>query len=171
MRFEKFQVQAILLCLTKKMEEQTMTLTKFNRSFPAFPSLFDRFFDNELFDWSNRNYSDVNTTLPSVNIRESAESYDVEVAAPGLTKNDFKIELNNNLLSISSEKKDEKEVKEGEQFTRREFSYQSFCRSFSLPETVEADKIKARYENGILKVHIPKKEEARPKPARQIAIS
>lgn len=135
------------------------------------PSLFDRFMENDLFDWSNRNFSPTNTTVPSVNVKESADSFEVELAAPGLDKKDFNIELNNDMMTISSEKKYENETKEGEQFARREFSYQSFSRSFSLPNTADAEKIKARYENGILRVLIPKKEEARPKPAKQISIT
>lgn len=87
-----------------------------------------------------------------------------------MKKKDFKIELNNSLLTISSEKKVENEIVEGQQFTRREFSYQSFCRSFTLPQIVENEKIVAKYENGILTVNIPKKEEAKPKPAKQIEI-
>lgn len=145
-----------------------MALAKFSNQFP---SLFDRFFENDLFDWSNRNYSNTNTTLPSVNIREDHEGFEVEMAAPGFTKSDFKIELNNDLLTISSEKKIENEIKEGQRFTKREFSYQSFSRSFSLPNTVDNDKINAKYENGLLKINIPKKEEAKPKPLRQITIS
>ena len=134
------------------------------------PSLFDRFFENDLFDWSTRNYSNTHTTLPSVNIKEDADGFEVDVAAPGFEKNDFQIELNNHVLSISSEKKVETETKEGQQFSRQEFSYQSFSRSFTLPNSVESDKIKAKYENGILKVSIPKKEEAKPKPVKQIEI-
>jgi HSP20 family protein len=135
------------------------------------PSVFDRFFENDLFDWSNRNYSNTNTTLPSVNIKESTDDFEVEVAAPGLAKHDFKIQLNNNLLTISSEKEIDNETKNGQSFTQREFSYQSFSRSFTLPNTADSEKIGAKYENGILKITIPKKEEARPKPARQISIS
>jgi len=92
------------------------------------------------------------------------------MSAPGFEKGDFKIELNNSLLTISSEKKIENETKEGQQFTRREFSYQSFSRAFTLPETVEGEKIAAKYENGILSINIPKKEEAKPKPVKQIKI-
>jgi len=137
---------------------------------PQLPSLFDRFFDPELFDWTNRNFSNTNTTLPSVNIKEDANGFEVEMAVPGLRKDDFKITLHNQVLSISSEKKFEKETKEGQEFTRKEFSYQSFCRSFNLPQTVESDKIEARYENGILKVAIPRREDNKPKPSRQIEI-
>ena len=145
-----------------------MAIVRFSNQFPR---LFDRFFEGDLFDWSNRNFSDTNTTLPSVNIIESSEAFDVEVAAPGFSKDEFNIELDNDLLTISSEKKVENETKEGESFTRREFSYQSFSRSFTLPNNVNSEKIKAKYENGILRVSIPKKEEAKPKPAKQIQIS
>ena len=134
------------------------------------PSLFDRFFDGDLFDWSNRNFSNTNTTIPSVNIKENADAFMVEVAAPGFEKGDFKIELNLNTLSISSEKKVENETKEGEVFTKREFSYQSFSRSFTLPQIADGDRIEANYQNGILTVLIPKREEAKPKPARMIEI-
>jgi HSP20 family protein len=150
------------------MEDKTMTLMRFSKQNP---SLFDRFFENDLFDWSNRNYSNTNTTLPSVNIKESNEDFEVEVAAPGFTKTDFKIELNHDLLTVSSEKEIENEMKEGQQFSLREFSYQSFSRSFTLPNSADSEKIGAKYENGILRIIIPKKEEARPKPARQIAIA
>ena len=135
------------------------------------PSLFDRFFDGDMFDWSNRNFSNTNTTIPSVNIKENADAFMVEVAAPGFEKGDFKIELNLNTLSISSEKKVENETKEGEVFTKREFSYQSFSRSFTLPQIADGDRIEANYQNGILTVLIPKREEAKPKPARMIEIN
>jgi HSP20 family protein len=150
------------------MEDNTMTIVKFSNQYP---SLFDRFFENDLFDRSSRNYSSTNTTLPSVNIKESPEDYEVEIAAPGFGKNDFKIELDNDLLSISSDKNVENETTDGQQFTRREFSYQSFSRTFTLPNTADSKKIEAKYNNGILRITIPKKEEAKPKPARQISIS
>jgi len=149
------------------MEDKTMTLMRFSNQHP----LFDRFFENDLFDWSNRNYSTTSTTLPSVNIKESNEDFEVEVAAPGFSKNDFKVELNHDLLTISSEKQIEKETKEDQQFSLREFSYQSFSRSFTLPNSADSEKIRAKYEDGILRIIIPKKEEAKPKPARQIAIA
>ncbi len=136
-----------------------------------FPTLFDRMFDSDLMDWASRNFSETNTTLPSVNIKESNDSFEVEMAAPGFSKQDFKIELNNDQLTISSEKKMENEEKEGEQYTRREFSYQSFSRTFTLPNIVNGDKIHARYDNGVLRISIPKKEEAKLKPSKLIAIS
>jgi HSP20 family protein len=145
-----------------------MALVRFSN---RYPSLFDRFFENDLFDWSSRNYSSTDTTLPSVNIKESSDDFEVEVAAPGFSRNDFKIELDHDLLTISSEKEVENETKDGQQFNQREFSYQSFSRSFTLPNTADSEKIGAKYENGILRISIPKKEEAKPKPAKQIAIS
>ncbi len=144
-----------------------MSLVRFSNQVP---SMFDRFFEGDLFDWSNRNFSTTNTTLPSVNIKDDADGFEVEVAAPGFEKGDFKLELNHDLLTISSEKKVENETKEGERYTKREFSYQSFTRSFTLPNIADGDKIAANYENGILKISIPKKEEAKPKPLRVIDI-
>ena len=144
-----------------------MSLVRFSNQLPT---VFDRFFEGDLFDWSNRNFSLTNTTLPSVNIKENADKFTVEVAAPGLEKGDFKLELNNDLLSISSEKKVKTETKNGERFTKREFSYQSFTRSFTLPLHADSSNIGATYENGILKVVIPKKEESKPKPLRTIEI-
>jgi HSP20 family protein len=96
----------------------------------------------------------------------------VEVAAPGMTKKDFKVELNGNALTISSQKSNQQEQKEGERYFRKEFSYQSFQRTFTLQkDVVDSDKIEARYENGLLHLLIPKKEEAKQKPPRLIQIS
>jgi HSP20 family protein len=107
-----------------------------------------------------------------VNIKETNDAFDVEVAAPGMKKDDFKVELDGNMLTISSEKTDEANEKEGERYSRREFSYQSFQRTFQLPkDVVDSDKIEARYENGLLHLVIPKKEEAKQRPPRMIQIS
>ena len=144
-----------------------MNLVKFSNQNP---SVFDRFFDDNMFDWNNRHFSNTNTTLPSVNIKENADEFIVEVAAPGFEKNDFNVEVENDTLSISSEKRIENEEKEDERITKREFSYQSFRRSFTLPVLVDSDKISAKYEKGILNIVIPKKEEAKPKPAKRIEI-
>jgi HSP20 family protein len=144
-----------------------MSLVRFSNQVP---SLFDRFFEGDLFDWSNRNFSMTNTTLPSVNIVEKADEFKVEVAAPGFDKGDFKLELNHDTLTISSEKQLENETKEDEHFTKREFSYQSFTRSFTLPNSADSERIDATYDKGILHVSIPKKEESKPKPSRMIDI-
>jgi HSP20 family protein len=147
-----------------------MQLMRKNENYPVWSNFFNDFYNRDWMDWTNRNFSETNTTLPSVNVKEGADEYEVEMAAPGLAKKDFKIELNHGVLKISSEKKSEKEIKNGQEFTRREFSYQSFSRSFTLPHTVDSEKISAKYENGILKVIIPKREEAKPKPAKTIEI-
>ena len=145
-----------------------MSLVRYSKNYP---SLFDRFFDNDLLDWSNKNFSSTQTTLPSVNVKESNSNFEVELAVPGFDKSDFKIELNHNVLSVSSEKKVENETKDDQNFTCREFSYQSFSRSFTLPNIADGEKIEANYNNGILKVTIPKKEEVISKQSRLIDIN
>lgn len=145
-------------------------LARRNESLPAFTRLFGDLFDREMFDWNNFNYSDTNTTLPAVNIKDTPEHFVVEVAVPGMDKKDFMINLKDNVLTISSERKKEEEKTEGS-YTRREYSYQSFCRSFTLPDNiVDSDKISAKYENGELMITIPKREEAKPKEPRMIEI-
>ncbi len=146
-----------------------MTLIRRNQTQPVFTNFFDDFLNKEWSDWGLKNYSRTNTTIPSVNIRENDDNFLIEVAAPGLEKTDFSIEVNQGTLKISSEIKNENQLKE-ESYTRREFSYQSFCRSFSLPLTVDSDKIEAKYDKGILIVTIPKREEAKPKPVKLIDI-
>ena len=150
-----------------------MTLTKRNGNLTnTFPNLFDDLFSRDLFDWNNSNFSTTGTTLPAVNVKETPESFVVEMAAPGMKKEDFKVELNNNLLTISSEQKSEQEEKDNDRYTRKEFSYQSFQRSFQLSrEAVDADNIQAKYENGVLHLTIPKREEVKQKPSRLINIS
>ena len=151
-----------------------MTLVKRNGSrFSGLPLMFDDFFGKDLFDWRNSNFSNTNTTIPAVNIKETAEEYLVEVAAPGMNKEDFKVELDGNLLTISSERSNQSEDREeDERYSRKEFSYMSFQRSFNLQkDVVDIEKIEARYENGLLKLVIPKKEEAKQKPPRLIQIS
>jgi len=149
-----------------------MSLMKRNgNSFPFFPTFFDDVLSSSLFNWNNEHYSSTSTTIPSVNIRETHEHFEVDMAAPGMKKEDFKVELEGNTLTISSAKKQEYEDKR-EGYSRKEFSYQSFQRSFTLPkDVVDEDKIAAQYENGLLHLTIPKKEEARKKTPRLIEIS
>lgn len=132
------------------------------------PSLVDEFLGDDLF---NRFFNEnENVTVPSVNIKEGKDDYSIEVAAPGFEKKDFKVDLNNNVLEISSEK-EIKEESNNEKVMRREFRYSSFKRTFTLPETADTDKINASYKDGILSISIPKKDEARVKPIKQISIS
>jgi HSP20 family protein len=152
------------------MEELAMTLVKRTNMF--LPTFWDNFFSKDLSDWGMSNFSSTDTTLPAVNVKESDEAFEIEVAAPGMSKDDFKVSLENNILTISSEKEEERKQEEKGRYTRREFSYQSFQRSFTLPELmVEGDKISAKYSEGVLSIHLPKKEEVKPKPAREISIS
>jgi HSP20 family protein len=138
------------------------------RTRTVWPGLVEEFFNSDLFP----KFVDTETrqSLPAVNIAESKEDYKIEVAAPGLNKDDFKISLENNVLTVSSEKEEKYEEKD-EKVMRREFSYYSFSRSFALPQTINPEKIRATHKDGILQVVIPKKEEAREKPSREIKIS
>lgn len=148
----------------------TTLIRRNNSVFNPLHTFFDDFFNRDLFDGAYSNFSNTGTSIPAVNIKETKENFEVEVAAPGMTKDDFKVELKGNTLTIFSEKSNETE-QEDSRFTRREFSYQSFNRSFNLPkDAVDTENIQARYENGILKLAIPKKEEAKQKEPKQIAI-
>jgi HSP20 family protein len=140
----------------------------------SFPALFDDFFNRDLFDWGQTNFSNTNTTIPAINMKETNGHYEVELAAPGMSKKDFTIQLEDNVLTIRSEKTTENNGNENEngRYISREFSYQSFQRSFTLQkEVVDADKIEARYEDGVLHLLIPKKEEAKRKEPRLIAVA
>ena len=148
-----------------------MSLIKRNDLVPSWSNLFDDFLNNNWSDWTNRHYSDTNTTLPSVNIKETEENFEVEMAAPGMEKDDFKVEVNNGYLPISSEKKSETKTEDKNgRYTKQEFRYESFTRSFTLPDSADLEKIAAKYEKGILTISIPKREETKPKPVRQISI-
>ena len=125
-----------------------------------FENEFPAFLQNELGRLSN----------PSVNIKNTKDAYNIDVAVPGFAKDSFKVKVEDNLLTISAEAKEEK-LEEGEKFTRKEFTHSSFSRSFTLPKTVVADKISANYENGILHVALPKMEEAKQKGAIEVKIS
>lgn len=133
------------------------------------PGLFNEFFGN---DSLSRFFDDmpVSTTVPSVNVIEGKDEYKIDIAAPGLNKEDYNIEVNENVLTISSEKKHENEEKD-EKYLRREFTYSSFRRSFALPEDVSEDKINASHKDGILTISLPKKEEAKPKAPKSIKVS
>jgi HSP20 family protein len=150
------------------------TLVKSNGNlFPAIPSLFDDFFNRDWLDSSLATWRNAGATLPAVNVRESNDEFAIEVAAPGMKRDDFRVELHNNILTISSEREDQQPENDPQgNYSRQEFSYQAFQRSFSLPENkVEGNTISARYADGILHISIPKREEAKVKPPKQIAVS
>lgn len=148
-----------------------MTLIKRTDSSWPFPSMMDNLFSRDLMDWSTSNFSNTNTTIPAVNIKETDDDFQIEVAAPGMDKKDFKINLDNNQLMISSERKSNVKEKD-ENYTRKEFSYQSFQRTFNLSDQlIDGDKISAKYCDGVLCLTLPKREEVKPKPARLIKIA
>ncbi len=138
---------------------------------PAVPFFFDDFMGRDLADWFDSNFSNGNS-LPAVNVKENDEEFELELAVPGMSKNDFKIEFENDVLTVSAEKEVKSEDgKKNGNFYRKEFGYTNFQRSFRLPEdTVNSDAIKASYVDGILKIEIPKREEVKPKPARLIDV-
>ncbi|TVZ17202.1 HSP20 family protein [Maribacter sp. MAR_2009_72] len=140
-----------------------MSLVK--RNDVLFPALM-----NEIFrpDWFGGTQN-VRTAMPAVNIKENEDNFELELFVPGRDKKDFTVELDDSILTISSEIKEEKN-ESNENYTRREFTISSFKRSFTLPETVATDKVDATYEGGILKFNLPKKEEALPKPKRMIEL-
>lgn len=161
----------IVIRQVQYLKIKNMTLIKFKNE-PAsrmmdrsqhFSDLFNDFFEGVINSNASKSFN------PSINIKESDTQFKLEIAAPGLKKEDFKINLENDVLSISAEKNEEKSEK-NEKYTRKEFSYASFSRSFTLPEVADNEKIVANYENGVMTLVIPKKEEARPKPAREIKI-
>jgi HSP20 family protein len=132
------------------------------RQNPLFNSLIDDLFINQ--DWNH-----ISATLPAANIIEADDHFNIELAAPGKKKSDFTIELDEGVLTISSET-ETKSTEKDDSFTRKEFGYSSFKRSFNIPETISADKISASYKEGILTVSLPKKAEALPQPKKLISI-
>ncbi|MBL7703747.1 MAG: Hsp20/alpha crystallin family protein [Ferruginibacter sp.] len=135
------------------------------------PIVFDDFFKpwNEWFDNDSGDMWGRLMNVPAVNITEHKDQYEVALAAPGMKKDDFNIGVEGNMLTISSEKEENKEEKE-KKFTRKEYSYSSFSRSFTLPDEINKDKIEARYQDGVLKIALPRKAEAKKITAKQIAV-
>ncbi len=134
------------------------------------PIVFDDFFRpwNEWFE-NGGNLWGRTMNVPAVNITELKDEYQVSLAVPGMKKSDFNIDVNGNMLTISSEKEESKEEKE-KRFARKEYSYSCFSRSFTLPDEVNKEKIDAKYEDGVLKISLPVKAEAKKPAAKQIAV-
>lgn len=141
-------------------------LARINKSYV--PAYWDDYFNDSFFkgtsDLGQKNAS------PAVNILESDALFRIEVAAPGIAREDFNINLEDEVLTISSEHKEEKEEND-RRYLRREFSYNAFKRSFKLTETIDAENIRAKFDSGILTIELPKKEEALPKAPRQIEVA
>jgi len=143
-----------------------MTLIKRNHNATGLDQLFDNFFRDEPIHWMNR----FRGNSPAVNISENDDAYQIAVNAPGFAKNDFKIEMNQNVLTISAELEEQKEHHETH-YNMQEFHTSSFSRSFNLPEgKVDEAKVKASYNAGILKIALPKREEHKPAPSRLIDV-
>ena len=141
-----------------------MRIVKYNNNNEVFPSLMNEFFNDDF----RMNVINNNHSVPSVNSIENDNSFEIDLAVPGMKKDDFTIQLNDKVLVISSENTNSVE---NNSMSLNEFNYSSFQRSFTVPETVELDKIKANYKNGILKVKLPKKKDSITKPNRVIDIS
>jgi HSP20 family protein len=151
------------------------TLVKRDGMFPSVVSklvnpLFEDFFTRDISDWADRTISTIGVNLPSVNLKETDTKLEIELAAPGLKKEDFKIEVDNNMLIISAEKEEKKESNKKDDYVRKEFNYQSFYRSFNLPDYADENKIEASYKDGILNVIIAKKPGDRNKTTKSISI-
>lgn len=140
------------------------------------PSLFSGFFGTSLLDRdffgldSDFFPSRLGINVPAVNISETPKEYRLELAVPGLERKDFNVEVDNHVLKITAEKEEEKDEKDGE-YARREYSFNSFSRSFALPEGVKEGSIDAKYDDGLLKISIPKVKESPVKPALKVAVS
>lgn len=128
---------------------------KNNDFFPSISEWMDDFFDKDFLPFNSK-LAKMGTVVPAVNIKDDKENYSLELAVPGMKKEDLKINLDKGMLTISSENKEEKEEKKGD-YTRREFCFNSFSRSFSLPENIDEENIKANYNDGVLSLVIPKK--------------
>jgi HSP20 family protein len=146
------------------MEDKAMLPTIAKRSFRPF--YMGSIFDDDFFPVMPNNTS----SMPAVNIKEDEKRFMLDLAVPGIDKKELKIDINEDVLTISSETKNESEEnKDG--YKRKEFSYSSFCRSFQIPENVSKDKIEANYKDGVLSVTLPKNEEEKHKISRQVKIS
>lgn len=139
-----------------------------NELFPSVKNLFQDFFDADKF-FSPGFVEAITKRIPAANIKESDKKFELELAAPGFEKKDFKIEIENGILKVSAEKKEEKN-EEKKNYTKKEFSYNSFERSFVLPESANENSINAGYKDGILTLEISKKEEALKKSKKEISI-
>jgi HSP20 family protein len=154
--------------MVKQLNNAAMTLVKLNQKpfEKTFNSLFEDFFQSFPSGYAGNEWNN-NGFIPA-NIRETAEGYHLDLVAPGMEKQDFKVNIDKNILTISAEKKTENK-KEDEKMIRKEYSFRSFSRSFTLDDTIDATKIAAKYENGVLMLQLPKKEEVKLMP-KEIAI-
>jgi HSP20 family protein len=150
-----------------------MSIVKTKNGESNFPTLFSDFFNSDPFfrpGWLGMLDRELENTMPAVNIKENEKSFSIELAAPGFTKKDFHIDVDEDILTISAEKKMEKK-EDKERYTRREYSYETFSRSFTLPKNSISDGLEAKYEEGILRLMVPKKVEAKAKAKKEVLVS
>lgn len=140
-------------------------LARINKNYS--PAYWDDFFNDRAFNKFNN--AQCNNTSPAVNVLEEDKEFKIEVAIPGLSRNDFRIEVEDDVLTISSEQKENKEDKKPN-YTRREFSYHNFKRSFQLPDTIDQDQIQANHDVGVLSITLPKKDEVVQKAPKKIEV-
>jgi HSP20 family protein len=153
--------------LSKNRNDENHTPAWIEYSF-EFPAMFDDFFTRDFYGPS---FGKTGVSVPAVNIIETHDDFRLEMVAPGMRKENFNVALQENVLTVSYDHEDNREgERRGWKYKTREYNYHSFARSFSLPDMVETGKIQAKYEDGILNITIPKKEEARSKPPRQIIV-
>ena len=160
----------MLQLIYKQLNRAIMSTRELSKLTERAPHLFDNFFKpwNEWFN-NGTNFLDRIASVPSVNITEQKDAYLVSLAAPGLKNEDFKIDMEGNMLTISCENEESKEEKE-EKFTRKEYSYSSFSRSFTLPDNIKKEQIEAKYEDGVLKITLPSTEVMKNNSATKIAV-
>ncbi|MEO8148373.1 MAG: Hsp20/alpha crystallin family protein [Bacteroidia bacterium] len=147
-----------------------MSLTKTMNKGNLFPTVFSDFFKPDRFFNPTWLEGEFEQTMPAVNIKENGKQFFIEVAAPGFNKNDFKVNVEDDMLTISAEKREERS-EENERFTRKEYFYNTFSRTFNLPQNSNFDKLDAKYENGILKLTLPKKEETKVSLKKEIKVA
>jgi HSP20 family protein len=150
-----------------------LTKKRRNGNGGLFPSLrndffTDRFFTPRLFDFDDDLFTG-GISIPPANINETNKEFQLDLSVPGMKRDDFKVDVEDGVLTISSEKEEEKEEKD-KNYRRREFSYSTFSRSFPLPDNTDENNINAKYDNGVLHVTIPKKEISMSKPKKQITV-
>lgn len=149
-----------------------MSLIKFNRRNRLFPSWTSEGLKNFLSsdDFFSNDFFEEDSLMPAMNVKEHEKDFEIEFAAPGFSKKDFDVTIDDNILNVCGKKQEETEEQD-EDYTRKEFSYNSFKRSLSLPKSVNAKKdVKATYKNGILKLNLQKKEEAKEHPKKVIEV-
>lgn len=146
------------------------TITARKSENDALPTIFSDFFQYDPFfkpGWLDR---EIGKNLPLANIKETDKDYQIDLVTPGFKKDEINIDLENEMLTISAEKKEEKST-ENERYTRKEYSYNSFFRAFTLPENTNPEKLVARYEDGVLKITLPKLAETKAKGKKKVAIA